>query len=120
VGARIVSSPTATSPRSRADVVASTTVGPVDPLRRERLLAIAAAVVEALTARPGMSSRKLRAAVRVALGHCADGDTDAAVRLLGEGVRRVSAARNAYALTLDPEKVPPDVRERVRCNGSAS
>src|SRR5208282_1210886 len=67
-----------------------------DKARRDRLVAVAAAVVRVLKAQPGIGVRKMRAAVRKVLGHCADADTDAAVFLLGLAVQRSIGARGAH------------------------
>ncbi len=58
-----------------------------NPPTRDRLLTVAVAVVQVLTAQPGIGLRKLRTAVRAVLGPCTDGDTDAALHLLGEAVQ---------------------------------
>ncbi len=76
---------------------------------RGRLLEVAAAVVEVLSAQPGIGTVKLRAAVRAKLGHCTDGDTDAAVELLGRAVTCTPGKRGALHHTLDVSAVPPDV-----------
>jgi hypothetical protein len=57
-----------------------------DPSRLSRLLPVLATVVEALKAEPGIGTRRLRASVRALPGRCSDADTDAALKLLGDGV----------------------------------
>jgi hypothetical protein len=84
-----------------------------NPPTRERLLAVAVAVVQVLTARPGIGVRKLRTAVRAVLGPCTDGDTDAALHLLGEAVQCEDGPRGSYRFTLDMSQVPPDVQSRL-------
>ena len=79
------------------------------PPTRERLLAIAVAVVRVLAGQPGISARRLRVAVRVVLGRCTDGDTDAAVDLLGDAVLRDFGPRGAHRFSLDMGKVPSEV-----------
>jgi hypothetical protein len=81
-----------------------------DTSLRDRVLAAAAAIVQVLSERPGLSLRKLRTAVRAALGRCTDSLTDAAVELLGAGVHREHGERGAYRYTLDADKIPNDVR----------
>jgi hypothetical protein len=57
-----------------------------DPRQLTRLLPVVASVVVALKAEPGIGARRLRATVRALRGRCSDADTDAALRLLGDGV----------------------------------
>jgi hypothetical protein len=57
-----------------------------DPTQQARLLPVLATVVEALKAEPGIGARRLRASVRALRGRCSDADTDAALKLLGDGV----------------------------------
>lgn len=77
---------------------------------RERLLPIAAAVVQVLLKGPSMSLRKVRIAVRGVLGRCTDANTDAALRLLGPSVQRVAPSRRGHQLSINYDKVPLDVR----------
>jgi hypothetical protein len=80
-----------------------------DPKRRERLLVVAVAIVRVLAMRPGVSLRKLRVGVRAVLGRCTDGDTDAALDLLGAGVCFDDGPRGAWRLTLEPKCLPAEV-----------
>ncbi len=89
------------------------------PPTRERLLVVSGAIVTVLTAQPGISLRTLRASVRVVLGRCTDGDTDAALDLLGEGVRFDDGPRGAWKLTLDMSKAPPEVLVALAVRGGA-
>jgi hypothetical protein len=79
------------------------------PPTRERLLVVAVAVVRVLTGQPGISARRLRVAVRLLLGPCTDGDTDAAVNLLGDAVLCDFGPRGAYRFSLDMGRVPSEV-----------
>jgi hypothetical protein len=80
---------------------------------RERLLNVAVAIVQLLAAQPGLSARRLRAAVRAKLGRASDSDVDAAVELLGAGVVRKQGRRGAYHYALDVSHVPPAVLART-------
>ena len=84
-----------------------------DAKGHERLLVVAAAVVQVLAVQSGLGIVKLRAQVRAKLGRCTDGDTDAAVALLGEGVCCTKGNRGAHHHTLDMARLPPEVRARV-------
>ena len=79
---------------------------------RKVLLRSAAAVVRTLQAHPeGLSLRQLRGLVRAAIGPTTDSVTDAAVRWLGDLVRREPGARGAYRHTLDSAcPIPDEVR----------
>jgi hypothetical protein len=83
-----------------------------DERRRERLIPIAAVVVEVLKSQPGIGLRKLRGVVRSMRGRCTDADTDAALYLLGAAVERTIGLRGAHHYAIDPAKVPPDVLAR--------
>jgi hypothetical protein len=82
--------------------------------RRERLLDVAAAVVQVRTTQPGMGVRKLRAAVRALRGRCADNDTTNALSLLGNSLKMVVDTRGGYQLSVDAKKLPAEVRARVK------
>lgn len=84
-----------------------------DLARRRKVLVVAAVVVQVLTARPGIGVRQLRAGVRVLLGQCADGDTDAALYVLGNGVELSLGTRGAHQYRVALEKVPADVRAQL-------
>jgi KaiC/GvpD/RAD55 family RecA-like ATPase len=84
-----------------------------DAKGHDRLLVVAVAVVQVLAVQPGIGIVKLRAAVRAKRGRCTDGDTDAAVALLGKGVRVTPGTRGAHHHTLDVARLPPEVLARV-------
>src|SRR5580704_9451078 len=73
----------------------------------ERLTGVAKAVLHVLAQGRVNSQRKLRAAVREALGRCSDGDVDAAVELLDAYVQRTSGARGATQYSLVAVRLPP-------------
>jgi hypothetical protein len=80
-----------------------------DERRRERLIPIAAVIVEVLKAQSGIGLRKLRVAVRNRLGRCTDADTDAALYLLGAAIERTVGPRGAHQYAIEMAKVPPVV-----------
>jgi hypothetical protein len=80
----------------------------------ERLARVVAALLEVLARGEVASQRRLRDAVRTLLGRCSDGDVDAAIELLGEGVRRTTIARGATRYVLDVHALPPELRAIVR------
>ena len=80
-----------------------------DEARRARLLPIAAAVVQVVSAQPRLGVRKIRAAVRAAIGRTTDADTDAAMYLLGAALQRTIGYRGAHHYVIDPTKIPNDV-----------
>jgi hypothetical protein len=82
-------------------------------LERERLFPIAVVVAQVLVTQAGISLRRLRVAVRSLLGRCTDGDTDAALLLLGEGVRYTVGPRSTHQYALDMGKLPSDVLARL-------
>jgi hypothetical protein len=90
-----------------------------DPQRRERLIPIAAVVAQVLKTQSGIGLRKLRVAVRGALGRCTDADTDAAVYLLGEAVERTMGSRGAHRYAIDLAMVPADVLARFASIGQS-
>ena len=81
--------------------------------RRRKLIPVAAAVVQVLTAYPGIGVRRLRAGVRRVLGRCTDADTDAALTVLGQGVERALGTRGAHQYRVAVEKVPMVVRAHL-------
>src|SRR4029077_5114001 len=80
----------------------------------ERLVAVVRAVIEILAQGQIGSLPKLRDAVRRELGSCSDGDVDAAVELLGRGVRRTIGARGATQYALNAVDLPPELRLLAR------
>lgn len=88
--------------------------------RRERLLAVAASVVQVLTKEPGIGVRKLRAEVRALRGRCADNDTTNALSLLGNSLKMVVDTRGGYQLSIDAKKLPAEVRARVKAGRTAA
>jgi hypothetical protein len=74
-----------------------------------RLVPVASVVVRIVTAQPGIGVRKIRAAVRAAFGHCTDGDTDAAMFILGAALQRTIGTRGAHHYGIDSTKIPHDV-----------
>jgi KaiC/GvpD/RAD55 family RecA-like ATPase len=87
---------------------------------RERLLIVAVAVVQVIAAQPGIGTVKLRAGVRALLGRCTDGDTDAAVALLGRGVICTPGKRGSHHHTLDVARLPADLLARTGPLGCAA
>ena len=69
-----------------------------------------AAVVQVLANGGASSQRKLRGAVRELLGHCTDGDVDAAVEILGASIRRSSGPRGATRYGIDLNRLPVEFR----------
>jgi hypothetical protein len=76
----------------------------------ERLTRVVVALLRLLSSGPIASQRKLRQGVRRMLGHCSDGDVDAAVALLGPCVRRTCGARGATTYAVNFHALPPELR----------
>lgn len=79
----------------------------------ERIAQVLVAVLQVLTAGPARSQTKLRREVRKTVGQCSDGDVDAAVQLLGVGVKRSRGSRGATVYRLDLEALPEEVRSQL-------
>lgn len=73
-------------------------------------LPVVASVVEALKAAPGIGARQLRARIRALRGRCSDADTDAALKLLGDGVVVTVGRRWDRHYTLNLGCAPTAVR----------
>ena len=82
---------------------------------RAKLMGLAVVVVQVLAAigASGLTSTKLRAAVRAKRGTCSDSDTAAAVAMLGAAVVVIPGRCNSQRHVLDRAKLPPEIAAKA-------